>query len=262
MDYKTHIREVFNRSAAEYGGFGTEYFDVFAARLLERAKPFTGAHILDVATGRGALLKRALKDLGSEGKGYGIDMSPEMIEATRREVREKNALLQCMDAEELEFEDGSFDIVYCGFGLFFFPDLRKAMDEFRRVLKPGGRIAVSTWGDIGKTRLPLKQKLISLGIDPNVAARPMPTPQELQELFEESQFSAIEIVPDKLDHIYLNFDHWWDCLWKHAMRSILEKLTEEQIAAIKEELSSELESFSRPDGFHEDFNVYYTTANS
>ena len=49
-----------------------------------------------------------------------------------------------MDAEKLEFPDNSFDFVFCGFALFFFPSILKAVSEFKRVLKPGGRLVVST----------------------------------------------------------------------------------------------------------------------
>lgn len=50
-----------------------------------------------------------------------------------------------MDAEHLDFPDATFDRVLCGFGVMFFPNQNRALGEFRRVMKPGGRVAVSTW---------------------------------------------------------------------------------------------------------------------
>jgi ubiquinone/menaquinone biosynthesis C-methylase UbiE len=50
-----------------------------------------------------------------------------------------------MDAEHLDFADSTFDRVLCGFGIMFFSDQLRALGEFRRVLKSGGRLAVSTW---------------------------------------------------------------------------------------------------------------------
>ena len=79
MNYKTHISGVFDRSAPTYGGFGAHYFDLFADRLLSHAKSFPGANVLDVAMGRGAILKRVIPVIGKEGKAVGIDLSPKMI---------------------------------------------------------------------------------------------------------------------------------------------------------------------------------------
>ena len=53
--------------------------------------------------------------------------------------------MQVMDAEHLDFPDASFDRVLCGFGIMFFPNQMRALGEFRRVMKSGGRLAVSTW---------------------------------------------------------------------------------------------------------------------
>ena len=262
MSFKEHIRGVFDRSASVYGGFGTHYMDIFADRLLSHVNGFPGASILDVATGRGAILKRALPIIGKEGKAVGIDISPRMIEETKREIQAPNVSLFCMDAEHLAFEDHSFDIVTCGFALFFFPDTKKALQEFRRVLKPAGKIAASTWNKMGKAREVLKEKLLSIGVDPTVTAHPMPSAKELDVLFKETGFSSVQIVHDRLEHLYANFDHWWDCLWKRATRSVMEKLSDEQLDLIQSELTQELESVNRPDGFHEDLEVFYTIASS
>lgn len=72
-----------------------------------------------------------------------------MVQETHAEIVSRgiqNAVIRQMDAEHLEFSDASFDGVYCGFVLFFLPHLETALAEYVRVLKPGGQIAVSTWG--------------------------------------------------------------------------------------------------------------------
>ena len=262
MDYKTHIAEVFDRSASQYGEFGTHYFDIFAERLIRLAQAFKGASVLDVATGRGSILKRVLPLIGAGGKLVGIDLSPKMIEENQNAIKAENLSFHCMDAESLDFADGSFDLLYCGFALFFFLDIKKALREFQRVLKPGGKIAISTWGEIGHSRRVFKERVASFGIDPNVTAHSMPTSAELHALFVEAGFTSIQIVPDQLDHLYVNFDHWMECLWHHGTRSSLEQLNEEQLHILKAQLCEELESENRPDGFHEEFNVFYTIASS
>lgn len=260
MDYKAHVSEVFDRSAPAYGGFGNHYFDIFAERLVKLAQGFQGASVLDVATGPGSILKQVLPQIGKEGRIVGIDLSPKMIEEARKQIRAENAALHCMDAEALDFEDRSFDLIYCGFALFFFPNIKQTMLEFKRVLKPDGKIAVSTWGEMGKPRHVLKERLASFGVDSSLTAYPMPSQEELGILFAEAGFQSVEIVPDRLDHRYANFDHWMECLWQHGPRSALEKLNEEQLQILKQQLCEELEDENRPDGFHDELNVFYTIA--
>lgn len=262
MDYKSHISGIYDRTASSYGGFGTHFFDIFAERLIALAHCFPGANILDVATGRGAILKRAIQIIGMQGKAIGIDISPKMIEQTKREIHQQNVSLYCMDAEELSFEDRSFDIVYCGFALFFFPNPKKALQEFKRVLKPQGKIAVSTWGKTGLTRRILQEKLSAMGAEPSHNAHPMPSHEDLSALFSDAGFQSIQIKQEQLDHTYANFDHWWECLWHHGTRAGLEQLNEEQLGALKNELDQALESVNRPDGFHEELEVYYTVAST
>lgn len=258
MDYKQDIAEVFNRRASSYGRFGTHYFDIFADRLLSYCKVFPGASVLDVATGRGAILKRVIAPIGTEGKAVGIDLSSQMIEETKREIREKNISLYCMDAEQLGFEDHSFDIIYCGFALFFFPNLKKAMQEFRRVLKPEGKIAVSIWGKEAITERVLFEKLHSYGLDRAIFCHTLSS-DEMTASFEAAGFTSIQIIQDTLDHLYVNFDHWWECL---KQQNALEKLTEVQLHSMRDQLQRELEMVNRVDGFHEELEVVYAIASN
>ena len=65
------------------------------------------------------------------------------LEIQRRGV--KNADVMVMDAEKLEFENATFEHIHCGFGIFFFPNYKIALDEFMRVLKNGGRFSFTTF---------------------------------------------------------------------------------------------------------------------
>jgi len=260
MEYKNRVAGIFSRSAPTYGKFGSHYFNIFAERLLSHMKGFPGATILDVATGCGAILKRVLPMIGQKGKAVGIDISPKMIETLQKEIRKPNVSLFCMDAEQLSFADNTFDIIYCGFALFFFPDPKKALREFKRVLKPGGKIAVSTWGKMSIHKQAVHERFLAMDIDPTIIAFPMPSIQELNALFTETGFSEVRVVHDRLEHLYANFDQWWNGLWGHGMRTGLEQLNEEQLASLKAELYEELKGEYRPDGFHENLEVFYTLA--
>jgi ubiquinone/menaquinone biosynthesis C-methylase UbiE len=76
------------------------------------------------------------------------DLSPEMLAAAQRRATAQgltNVSFQECGAEDLPFADGTFDSVGCRFGFMFVPDVSKALSEFARVLKPGGRACVAVW---------------------------------------------------------------------------------------------------------------------
>lgn len=103
--------------------------------------------ILDVASGTGEP-GLTIATMLTNGKVIMTDLSVGMLEiarenATRRGI--KNIETQVCDVCELPFADNSFDAISCRMGFMFFPDLLLAAKEMVRVLKPGGRIAVTVW---------------------------------------------------------------------------------------------------------------------
>lgn len=152
-DHKQWVSEIFDRTAFEYGKKSSSFFSYFGQRLVEHASILPDQHVLDVATGKGAVLFPLAEAVGPSGKVVGIDISEQMIRETSKEVLERNIPwieLQCMDAERLDFSDNYFDFVFCGFALFFLPSIPTALSEFKRVLKSGGILVVSTWGEDSK----------------------------------------------------------------------------------------------------------------
>ncbi len=81
---------------------------------------------------------------------HGIDLSDNMVEFANKAAKARglvNYLATTASAEAIPYDDNSFDAVVCRFGIMFFPLPEKAVREFLRVLKPGGRLAVSAWGE-------------------------------------------------------------------------------------------------------------------
>ena len=147
-DYKTHISGVFTRASTTYDHVGPAFFSHFGKRLVEFGALPEGSKVLDIACGRGAVLFAASEAVRESGELIGIDISEGMIDQVRQEIRRRkiaNTDVFVMDAENLEFTGSRFDYVLCGLSLFFFPDLKGALSEFYRVLKPGGFIIASTF---------------------------------------------------------------------------------------------------------------------
>lgn len=126
----------------------------WAPQVIALANPQPDEHILDVACGTGALTRSVAKSVGLTGRVVGLDLSPDML-AVARTITPAGLQVSPIEWHEgnvstLPFENETFDIVFCAFGLMFFPDQIAALKEMRRVLKPDGRMALSVWGAISK----------------------------------------------------------------------------------------------------------------
>jgi ubiquinone/menaquinone biosynthesis C-methylase UbiE len=111
-----------------------------------------GMEVLDVACGTGNATLPAAR---AGARVTGLDFAPGLLEIARE--RAADAMLEIDfvegDAQALPFEDASFDRLVSTFGHMFAPDHRKTAEEMKRVLKPGGAIAVASWmpeGAIGR----------------------------------------------------------------------------------------------------------------
>ena len=117
--------------------------------MLTLASLASGEHVLDLACGTGLVTLAAAESVGASGSVLGTDLSGEMIEVARQRAGEQqaaNVTFQRMDAETLDLPDATFDVVLCSLGLMYVPDPQRAVREWLRVLKPGGRIAIAVWG--------------------------------------------------------------------------------------------------------------------
>ena len=123
-------------------------FAPVAEALVEDACVRRGQAVLDVATGPGEPALSIARIVGPEGRVVGVDIIPAMIEFARQEAERRslaNASFRTAPADELPFEDGSFDAVVCRFGVMFFPEPLDGIREMLRVLRPGGTLALAVW---------------------------------------------------------------------------------------------------------------------
>src|SRR5262245_2671177 len=116
-------------------------FQQWTARMCDTGHLQSGQRVLDVACGTGVLARAAALRVAPGGHVIGGDINEGMLAVARRSAPAIE-WHQCA-AEQLPFDDGSFDAVLCQFGLMFFTDRDQAVHEMARVLRPGGRLAVA-----------------------------------------------------------------------------------------------------------------------
>jgi ubiquinone/menaquinone biosynthesis C-methylase UbiE len=131
-------------AASEYDRAFAHVTAYFMPFLLRAAHVARGMSILDIATGTGLSAEAALTAVGPKGHVTAADISPAMTAKARARLgKAPNASVLVEDGQALSFADNSFDAVLCNLGLMFFPDPVRGLSEFHRVLRPGGRVAVS-----------------------------------------------------------------------------------------------------------------------
>jgi SAM-dependent methyltransferase len=142
------FEELKQRHAAVWGsgpyqGVTETITDVHRA-VIDRLDPQPGERLLDLACGTGAVAEIAA---AAGADVIGVDIAPALIEQARERAAERGLEIDYRvgDAEALEIEDQSFDLVASTCGVMFTPDHEAAARELARVTKPGGRIALACW---------------------------------------------------------------------------------------------------------------------
>jgi SAM-dependent methyltransferase len=123
-----------------------------AEHLLAVARLQPGERVLDVGTGTGIVARLAAPNVGPLGTVTGLDASPDMLSVARASALAEGLSIDWHEgqAEALPYPDQRFDLVLSQFALMFFADRQSALAEMRRVLAPGGRMALSVFAGIDR----------------------------------------------------------------------------------------------------------------
>lgn len=112
-------------------------FEPCAKLVAERSARLQPARILETAAGTG-IVTRAMSQALPQAQIVATDINPAMLELAAQRDNSERVAFQPADAQDLPFDEGSFDLVLCQFGVMFFPDKVRANGEAHRVLRPGG----------------------------------------------------------------------------------------------------------------------------
>src|SRR2546427_855168 len=185
-----HLVDFFDQVAPLYDGWANGQHARVAARLIELVKPKKGQHALDVGTGTG-LVAHLVAAKVSPGSVIGIDLSDRMRSIARSKLG-KNTQFVGMAAERLVFRPETFDLVTMGEALAYFADPTEALAEAHRILRPGGRLAVSCLRRSLNTRA---QDLFFQGLGPLARRHYLSLPRYSSE---RSRFGEPEVLPQIL----------------------------------------------------------------
>lgn len=186
--------EVYERHLARY------ITDPWTKALLKLVTPEPGEQVLDLACGTGSVARRVAPLVGEDGRVVAADVNPAMLKVGSNQQAPGGASIvwHLAGATQLDLPDNAFDLVFCQQGFQFFPDQPAAVSEIRRVLRPGGKAAVSVWQSLSQQ--PLYQVLfasISKHLDVPAAdldiAFSLGNEETLRQLFS-AQFKDVQIA--------------------------------------------------------------------
>jgi len=123
-------------------------FEPYAADLAAALASRPPGRVLEIAAGTGAVTRAMDAALPASTSIVATDLNPAMLARAAEVWKGRAVEWRPADAQQLPFEDASFDAVVCQFGVMFFPDKVKAFSEARRVLRKGGVFLFNVWDRI------------------------------------------------------------------------------------------------------------------
>ncbi|MFL5845537.1 MAG: class I SAM-dependent methyltransferase [Solirubrobacteraceae bacterium] len=228
--------------------------------MVEAIAPQPGHVVLELAAGVGDTGFLAAELVKPGGKVICTDGAEPMLEAARRRAAElglDNVEFEAMEAEWIDGQTASLDAVLCRWGYMLLADPEAALRETRRVLKPGGRVALAAWDAPGHNPwvTATTAELVAQGL-----SQP-PPPDEpgmfsfagdgvISELLLSTGFE--DVVVDAVDIVYgvASFDEWFDYLFdvSPSLGEALARATPEQRDLVYEGIEARLAEFRGEDG--------------
>jgi ubiquinone/menaquinone biosynthesis C-methylase UbiE len=261
-NHKAYIAGVFDRAAPSYDQTGVDFFRRAGAALVDAAGLRPGDRVLDVGCGRGASLFPAAAAVGADGSVTGVDLAPRMVSETRAEVERRgltNVAVELGDAEAPDFPDGSFDAVLAGLVLFFLPDAAAAVQAYARLLRPGGRLAFSTFQEMSDEDQASRQRIVAglSGFWPQGAAAPvfgappetrLRTRQSIADLLAPAGFVDLVHAEHEVPLSFATADQYWEWMWSQGMRAMLERIPTDRLDAARQVIANEMEGLRDQQG--------------
>lgn len=146
---KLKAATTYNAAADHFDDEPLGFWARIGQRTIQRLELSSGATVLDVGCGTGASALPAAEKVGPLGRVIGVDLAERLLEIARQKARGQglaNVQFENGDMQNLGYPDERFDAVVSVFSIFFVPDMASQVRELWRMVRPGGTLAITTWG--------------------------------------------------------------------------------------------------------------------
>jgi ubiquinone/menaquinone biosynthesis C-methylase UbiE len=257
--------ETYNSASDHFDDPALSFWDRFGARTIERLGLRPGENVLDVCCGSGASALPAAVRVAPTGQVTAVDMADRLIDLCRAKAAMRglrNVDARSGDMEHLAFANESFDIVVCVFGLFFASDMTRAASGLWKLVRPGGRMAITTWGPrmFEPASGAFWEAVQAVRPDLHRAYAPwdrMVEPQALSHVLRAAGVPQPTVEAEVGRHPLRSTQDWWSIVLGSGFRSTVDLLDPEVVERVRE---TNLAWLGTHDIHEIEVNVIYATA--
>jgi len=247
-DPKARVAAVYDSAAEGYDAPALSFWDRFGRRTIERLRLDPGARVLDACCGSGASALAAAAQVGPSGQVLAVDLSERLLARGRDRAARlglRNLQFRLGDIEALDLPEGSFDAVVCVFGIFFVPDMAAGVRALWRQLRPGGRLAITTWGaGVFEPADGIFWAAVArVRPDLDKAFRPwdrLGAPSGVRALLEEGGIPSCEVTLEEGTHPLATPEAFWEMVLGSGYRGAVDPMTEAERSTVRREVLAAL----------------------
>lgn len=240
-DLKTAAAATYAATADHFDAPALSFWDRYGRRTIAQIDLRLGARVFDACCGTGASALPAAVEVGPEGHVLGIDISEPALSLARAKAQNQglsNVEFRAADIERTELPSQSFDAVVCVFGIFFLADIAAGIAELWRLVRPGGKLAITIWGP--RLFEPAASEFWSAvqGERPDLVGGFHPwtrvtDPAVLVELFARAGAAAPSVVAEPGGQPLTSPGDWWTIVLGTGYRATLERLGAEAAERVR-----------------------------
>ena len=264
-DAKAKAATTYNAAADYYDDPANSFWERFGRATVERLQLPLGARVLDVCCGSGASALPAAEIVGPQGFVLGIDLAANLLELARTKAAKRglmNTQFRVGDLLDMHLSDTQFDAVICVFGIFFIPDMPAAVRALWHAVRPGGKLAVTTWGPrfLEPATTAFWNAVREVKSDLYKGFSPwdrISDPESVRALLREGGIERAEVVAEAGTHLIPSADAWWSAVLGSGFRGTVDQL---EAAALKHVYEANM-SYIQASGISSvETNVIYSIA--
>jgi ubiquinone/menaquinone biosynthesis C-methylase UbiE len=238
---KAKAAATYDAAADHFDDEPLAFWERIGRRTVERLALATGAKVLDVGCGTGASALPAAEAVGPNGSVIGVDLSERLLDRARSKAIARglsNIEFRLGDMTSLGYPNDRFDAVVSVFSIFFVPDMEGLVRELWRMVRPGGTLAVTTWGPrmfepaYSRWQTAIKHERPDLYSAFTPWDRITDT-ESVRRLLADGGAANIEVAAEDENQMLRSAEDWWLVALGSGLRWAIEQMGAEAAARIK-----------------------------